>query len=210
MTPDQLTRLTALLAKETLTGSENKELAFLKSIATPAELSQASGEEEEEDDDDEEEDDEEEKKEDGKQPADPQSGKPSALDHAKALASSKASLVKRNGELSARVGSLTAQNQQLSATIAANAKTIGDLQTELATLKGELAQEKATNKSLSGKVSEELAGLGVKDKDLPPPSKSDKNRTYASQAEVNTALEAATTFEEKAAILDAWEKSQSA
>lgn len=203
MTPDQLTRLTLLLSMATLTGSENQELAFLKSIATPAELAEASGES---DDDDGEEDEEEEGEEEQPPAADPKSGKPSVMDHAKAMTSSKASLVKRNGELSAQVGRLTSQNQQLTKTIGENATTIASLQTELANLKGELTQAKSKITTLSAKVSEELAGLGVKDKDLPAAAKDEKGAGPSSEAELKAALEAATTFDEKAAILDAWDK----
>lgn len=208
MTPDQLTRLTLLLSMATLTGSENQELAFLKSIASPAELAEASGES---DDDDGEEDEEEEEEEEQPPAADPKSGKPDAarpsvMDHARAMTSSKASLVKRNGELSTQVGRLTSQNQQLTKTIGENATTIAALQTELANLKGELTQAKSKITTLSAKVSEELAGLGVKEKDLPAAAKDEKGAGPSSEAELKAALEAATTFDEKAAILDAWDK----
>jgi chromosome segregation ATPase len=204
MTPDQLTRLTLLLSMTALTGSENQELTFLKSIATPAELASATPESEEEEE-------EEEEKEDESEKDDPKTGKPGVMDHAKAMTSSKATLVRRNGDLSAQVGRLTAQNQQLTKTIAANATTLSGLQTEIATLKGELTQAKAANKTLSAKVSEELAGLGVKDKDLPGASKGDdKGGSYSSEDEVKAAIEAATSFEEKEAILEAWENRKSA
>jgi chromosome segregation ATPase len=206
MTPDQLTRLTLLLSMTALTGSENKELTFLKSIATPAELAEATPEA---DDDGEEEEEEEEEQEDPPK-SDPKSSKPGFLDHATALGSSKASLVRRNSELSAQVGRLTSQSQQLTKTIGENATTIAGLQTELATLKGELTEAKAKVTTISTKVSEELAGLGVKDKDLPAPSKDEKGAGPASEDEVKSALDAASSFEEKAAILEAWENRKSA
>jgi hypothetical protein len=202
MTPDQLTRLTLLLSMATLTGSENQELAFLKSIATPAELATAAPES---DGDGEEEEEAEEEQEDESGKDDPKTGKPSVMDHAKALASSKASLVSRNGELSAKVGRLTAQNQQLAKTIAANATTVAGLQTELATLKGELTQAKAANKTLSGKVSEELAGLGVKDEKLPAASKGegkDGPSAGMTNEELETALEALPDLQARVAYLD--------
>jgi hypothetical protein len=189
MTPEQLTRLSALLAKATLTGSENQELAFLKSIATPAELSQASGGDDAEDEEEEEEEAEEAPEGDDK---DPKSAKPGLLDHAKALATPKSALVARNSELTAKIGKLTATNSQLSQTIAANATAIAELQTQVAALKGELAQANAENKTLSAKVSQELAGLGVKDTDLPG-SASDENeiapKAGMTDAEIEAALE---------------------
>lgn len=190
MTPEQLTRLQTLLAKGTLTPSENQELLFLKSLATPDQLAaaEAGG------DTDEEEEEEEEAEEKDDPAADPaaKAGKPNAarpglLDHAKALATPKSALVARNSELTAKVGKLTAENSQLSQTIAANAQTIAGLQTEVATLKGQLAEAKAKAKT----VSQELAGLGVKEQELPGAAGESETAPKAgmTDAEIEAALE---------------------
>lgn len=202
MTPEQLARLETLLAKSELTASENQELTFLKSLAASGAPIQASAggnadDDEEEDkdlDDDVDEDDDDEKTE--------QSAKPGILAQARALATPKSALVKRNSELTAQVGRLTAEKAQLSQTIAANAQTIAGLQTDLAAANEEIAELKAKAKT----VSQELAGLGVKDGDLPAPNKAEKGGTYNSEAEVAAAIEAAATWEEKQAIMEAWEK----
>ncbi len=212
MTPDQLTRLTLLLSMAALTASENKELAFLKSIASAEELASATPESDDDGDDDDEDghgDDKDGDEDEDDPETDPKTGKPSVMDHARAMTASKASLVRRNGELSTKIGRLTSQNQQLTKTIGENATTIAALQTDLANLKGELAQAKGKLTTLSAKVSEELAGLGVTDRDLPAPGNSDKSAGYSSEEEVNAAIEAAKSFEEKAAILEAWENRKS-
>ncbi len=213
MTPDQLTRLALLLSKAELTGSENQELAFLKSIATPSELAEASGESDDDEDEDEESEEESEESDDasGSESESEQSGRPSMLDHAKAIGSSKASLVKRNGELVAQVGRLTSQTAQLNKTVAANAKTIAELQTQLAAAKGELAEAKAKAKT----VSEELAGLGVKPKDLPsssPSTKTDSDtpRAGMTDAEIEAKLAELPDLQAQADFLERLEKARRA
>lgn len=204
MTPEQLARLEALLAKSALTASENQELAFLKTLsASGAPMQSGGGTGDGNPDDDDEEEEEEEEGAETPPAADP-AAKAGLLDHARALTTPKAALVRRNSDLTAQVGRLTAEKSQLSQTIAANAQTIAGLQTDLAAANAQIAELKAKAKT----VTQELAGLGVPDSNLPAPSKDEKGSTYNSEAEVSAAIEAAATWEEKQSILAAWEKQQ--
>lgn len=198
MTPDQLARLTLLLSMATLAASEEQELTFLKSIATPDELATAGASEDPDDDDDE----EEEEEETAPPAADPKATKPGVFDHAKAMAMSKASLVARNRELTEKTGRLTADLAKANAAIKAGEAKLAATTKELAAVKQMLAEAKAQAKT----VSEELASIGVPPNDLPASGGDGKADAPDSEEALNAALENAKTFEEKASILDAWEK----